>query len=264
VKIILDGIQNENRANRLALSESEQQRHVVTLRFILALIAFAATGLFLVLYFFYNKRRLKEISLRQEISRDLHDDMNSTLSSIKLYSELSVQEQEKNSSHAIHITHRITTLTADLMSRVSDVIYVLKSEHLEPDMLSKRIKSVVHDLLIAKDIQAIWKLDEGLLRHLHAPLQIKNILLIIKEAVHNVAKYSEAKTCTLKLYQQNQQVYLEIQDDGIGMPEGSKTKGNGLQNMQFRCDQMQAEFSIQSKPNEGTCVRCIFPLSIFR
>lgn len=259
VKIILNGIKNENRANHLALTESEQKRKITSMQFIIALIAFLATGVILVLYMLYSKRRLKEISLRQQISRDLHDDINATLSSIKLYSELSAQEQEKNNPYALTLTQKITSLSADLMSRIGDVIFVLKHNYFTGEKITNRLKTMAHDLLIPKEIIPVLKLEPKALNNLVKPTDVKNILLIIKEALNNVAKYSEANTCTLSIYESQSILYIAITDDGIGLPINYPA-GNGIQNMKFRCEELKGTFKIQSDSGRGTTIQCSFKL----
>jgi signal transduction histidine kinase len=263
IKIIEQGIKNELRANTLSLKKSEQDVRLGNLKFMIALIAFLATGLLLILYFLYNNRRLKEIALRQQISRDLHDDINATLSSIKLFGELSIQEQHKKNAYAISITEKITQLSGDLMDRVSDVIYVLKNDNPSGDRILTRIKSIAHDLLTPKEIKPIIQIEEEVFLKMTNPIFIKNIFLIIKEALHNVAKYSNATQCTIALYSDDKYMILKIQDNGIGYSSTCKP-GNGIENMKFRCNQMQGTFDLIGNPGEGTEVICTFSLSIFR
>lgn len=260
IKIIQNGIRSENRANQLALQESENKRHLITMRLIMVLLAGVALGVIFILYYLYNKKQLKEISLRQEISRDLHDDINATLSSIKLYSELAIQEQQKQSVHAIGITKRITDLSASLMGRVSDVIYLLKQESNTETAFVERIKLVSQEILRSKDIQPIVEIQTNAISKMSNPLLQKNILLILKEALNNTIKYSGASTCTIRIKLEPAVFVLEIEDNGKGMPQVEQ-KGNGLLNMKHRCEQLKGNFSIKHAANSGVIIRCAWPIS---
>lgn len=261
VRIIQSGIKNEQRANRLALRELEQKQNLTSLRFLIAVLAFVVLGIVLLFYSINNKRTLQELKLRQEISRDLHDDINATLSSIKLYSELSVQEQLKQSAKAIPITERIASLSGELMSRVSDVIYLLKMDALTEDAFENRIKSITHDILRARDIQPVYDISAETIRKISSPIERKNVLLILKEALNNVVKYSGATKCQIRFYQQADSCCLEIEDDGAGMPANQQATGNGLQNMRFRTEQMRGQCVIRAGKQGGVLVSCRWPLS---
>lgn len=262
-RIIHNAVNNETRANKLSLLESEQKRKITSLGFLLVLIAFIATVIFGVMHFNNNKKRIKEISIRQSISRDLHDDIGSTLSSIKLYSELSLQEQLKNSTKSIAITNKITSICSELMSRVSDTIFVLKHESINYEKLEEKIKSTILDTLKAKEIQSKILLEPSALKRITMPYTIKNILLIIKEATNNIAKYSRAESCILKLEIKNGKLLLIISDNGDGISKNVKY-GNGIANMKYRCEQMNGIFEIKSSYLNGCNIKCTFDLSIFR
>lgn len=256
VKIIQNRIKSEQRANQSALRELEQARRLASLRFLLAILVLSALGLVVFIYFVNNKRTLRELKLRQEMSRDLHDDINATLSSIKLYSELSIQEQQKQNPLALSITKRISELSGELMGRVSDVIYLLKSEAYTGEAFNQRMKVVAHDILKARDIQAIFRFQSEALRHIVSPLERKNALLILKEALNNVVKYSEASQCHIRLYEQQEFCVLEIEDNGIGFPNEKSGDGNGLQNMRFRTEQMRGQCQIKTGSLGGVLIQC--------
>lgn len=258
VQMIHNGIQQETRANKLALEQAEQTGRLSNLRFLLALLAFVATGLILLFYYWYNTRRLKEIGLRQAVSRDLHDDINATLSSIKLFSELSIQEQKKQSDRAIGLTEKIHALSSDLMNRVGDVIYLLKQETTDSHALSERLFRMAQDILQSREIVVHSEIHPEAVRMLSQPMQVKNVLLIFKEALNNAAKYSGAKNCTIRFYLDKRAVVLEVEDDGVGIEAGSIHTGNGLQNIRARCEQMHGQFTILPGKPKGSCLRCRF------
>jgi signal transduction histidine kinase len=90
----------------------------------------------------------------------------------------------------------------------------------------------------------------------------KNIILIIKEALNNVAKYSDASKVGILLTNIGDNVLLEMKDDGKGFDKETALKGNGLENMAARCSQMGGTFDIKSKPGEGTTLTCMVPIAI--
>ena len=87
----------------------------------------------------------------------------------------------------------------------------------------------------------------------------KNFYLIFKEAVNNVAKYSESKNCTIRLWQEGKMLNMEIADDGQGFDMNNYSAGNGLLNMKKRGEEMNGQFRIQSANGKGTTIHLSFP-----
>jgi signal transduction histidine kinase len=90
----------------------------------------------------------------------------------------------------------------------------------------------------------------------------KNIILIIKEALNNVAKYSGATQADISLRKHENHLILEIRDNGKGFDRHEVAKGNGLENMAARCRQMGGKFDLSTGAGEGTCVNCSVPITI--
>ena len=89
----------------------------------------------------------------------------------------------------------------------------------------------------------------------------KNIFLIAKEALNNIAKYSRAKNVKLTLQTFQKNMELIIEDDGIGFIQKKINRGNGLENMEQRAKELNGKFSIQSAVGFGTIIKAKFPLS---
>jgi two-component system CheB/CheR fusion protein len=83
---------------------------------------------------------------------------------------------------------------------------------------------------------------------------------IAQEAINNAIKHSKASEITLKLKTHLKQMMLVIYDNGIGIDlDGNKTDlGIGLNIMQYRASSINASLFIESSPNKGTTIRCIF------
>lgn len=88
------------------------------------------------------------------------------------------------------------------------------------------------------------------------PAQESVAALIMREAVTNVVKHSQARTCRLLLARNNGNCLLEIQDDGHG---GEYVEGNGLRGMRERVEALGGTFTIKS--SAGTRIKFEFPLT---
>jgi two-component system CheB/CheR fusion protein len=83
---------------------------------------------------------------------------------------------------------------------------------------------------------------------------------IAQEAINNAIKYSKASKITLQLKSHKDKMMLLIQDDGIGivLKDNKQNLGLGLKIMEYRASSINAHLSIESSPNNGTIVRCLF------
>jgi two-component system NarL family sensor kinase len=99
------------------------------------------------------------------------------------------------------------------------------------------------------------------LRRYHQSFEIK-IYNIIQEFINNILKHSKAKNVFIKLYEQNNRIYFQIFDDGIGFDKKniSDKDGFGINQIDARIQMMNGEFLIESTVGEGTTISVELPL----
>ncbi|MCW3091469.1 MAG: signal transduction histidine kinase [Ferruginibacter sp.] len=205
---------------------------------------------------------------RLRISRELHDDIGSTLGSISIYSEVARKRTEKN-ENADEVLFKIGLVSRELIDKMSDIVWSLNPDNESFEQLQDRIITFATMMLTPHNIKYDFDADERL-KELHfTGEQRKNIFLIFKEALHNVVKYAGCKTVNISLCVKNNHLTMSIKDDGKGFdavktivnngpsnasPLGS-IGGAGIKNMHARANAMDAKLSINSKINEGTSVQ---------
>jgi signal transduction histidine kinase len=86
----------------------------------------------------------------------------------------------------------------------------------------------------------------------------RNFYLIFKEAVNNVAKYSDAANAFIMIWNRENNLKMTIRDDGNGFEMDTVKAGNGLVTMQQRADGMKARFKLESIPGKGTTIELEF------
>ncbi len=262
--LVQGSVANEMRAANLEVTEARNKQSLTNTRLILALVALGSMIVVFILYRRYQQKQLREMEIRNRISRDLHDDIGATLSSIQVYGELAGSALEKDASQSKKMIGEITGQARELMSRMGDVIWSMKPVDEEKNNFSNRLKNFSNELLTPKGIQCEFDIDEQLSQQVTDPVARKNILLIIKEAMNNIAKYSGADSCRISLEQnEGSGVLMSITDNGKGMDMKNLTKGNGLDNMKKRAEDLGGTFTVQSSPGAGVMIQCIFPIAIF-
>ncbi len=97
------------------------------------------------------------------------------------------------------------------------------------------------------------------------PLQESQIFHIVKEALSNIGKHSNARNARILLHGEDKGVYsLLIEDDGEGMsPVSAARPGEhiGLSVMRERAERLPGELTIESEPGEGTRIVLTFPVT---
>ncbi len=87
----------------------------------------------------------------------------------------------------------------------------------------------------------------------------RNMLLVTKEALHNIVKHAHATSVGLRLRWSNG-LHVELSDNGVGLPKGTEDAvGNGLRNMRKRITSLDGTISMIGE--NGTCLRFQVPVA---
>ena len=226
--------------------------------------------LLLGVLFFKRMRLQKKLDRQQAISiereriiSDLHDDVGATLSSIHIYGDLAENVWHSKPEASKEMVGQITQQAKDLMAKMGDIIWSMKPVTDEKSSFTAKLKNFSSELLSPKKINCHFDIDESVCEKIINPLARKNILLIIKEAMNNIAKYSEADRAAIAIRQMSDRVLLTITDNGNGFDTHTAQNGNGLGNMKQRCEQLQGIFTLEPGAEKGVVISCNFPMTIF-
>jgi len=85
---------------------------------------------------------------------------------------------------------------------------------------------------------------------------------IAQEALQNVKKHSHADSAEIRVEVQEQKVHLSISDHGTGFDPGtvSKHMGIGIRSIEERVRLIGGQFTLHSKPMEGTKIDVWAPI----
>ncbi|UFH57186.1 two-component regulator propeller domain-containing protein [Spirosoma sp. KNUC1025] len=219
------------------------------------LVGLAFAGVLYAAYRYRINQIRREQAIRDQISRDLHDDVGGILSGISFYSEAARQmHQQERYQDSYQMLIKIADNARQTISQMSDVVWSMRSDTNNAGQLAQRLESVGRELLTARGIQLNVTADAELERLSLRPDVVRNLYLIGKEALHNVAKHSGATQAQLTIRQTGGKVYLRIEDNGKGVGDNAIGQGNGLDSMKKRAEAIGASYSLNSQPNNGTTV----------
>ncbi|TAD82340.1 MAG: hypothetical protein EAY75_16585 [Bacteroidetes bacterium] len=204
-----------------------------------------------VLYAFYRYRlyQLKaEERLRTKIAADLHDDIGSTLTSVKLFTELGISTN--STAQLPQIKQGIQEASVGLR----DIIWVMDSRNNNAAQLINRLQKFAAPLCQAAGIALQWQVEAPALEKLELPLALRrDLYLILKEFINNSIKYANATAITLVAHQQRQRLFVSIADNGQGFDyAAAKTMGNGINNMLMRAKNSGYKAQFSTAPGQGT------------
>ncbi len=261
--ILNAGLQNETRLLHLEVEQVKDQNEISNTRVYLLIACLIAGIVAFFLYRYKANQKLQIAQLQNKISQDLHDDVGSSLSSLQVYSTVAQQVMETEPAKAKEMLRKIAVQSGLLMENIGDIVWAMKPEKEQLIQLNTKIKNFVSDVLSAANINYIINIEEiaeALIKNITAK---RNILLIIKEAVNNVVKYSGATNVLVTIKKIDEHICVQVADNGKGFDAAiAKTKGDGLANMQKRAAELKGIFEISSNLGKGTTVSALLPIPI--
>ena len=214
-----------------------------------------------IIYWIYKlrlERALAVEKMRTKISRDLHDDLGSTLSSISILSGQVKSRLIKQPETVEPILDKINESAIKMNDSLQDLVWAVKPENDTLQELLVRMEQFASGILESKNINYTFTGPTTVSDIKLNPELIRNIYLIFKEAVNNAAKYSNCANVTITIKEKGKQLSLSVIDDGIGFNPETVKRGNGLNNMTKRAAQIGGSLNIISEPNKqsGIVLEC--------
>ena len=190
---------------------------------------------------------------RQRFSTDLHDDICQRLAGISmLCRSYSNQSQPVEKAQMVELAQLIGE-TLQTTRQYAHNSYPVELESLG---MNHSISNLCDSFASQSGINCKyeWAVREGI--HFDKTQKL-NIFRIIQEALHNVMKHSRAQNVEVSVKTEAKKTLVRILDDGIGFVNNSedKSKGLGLNSMQYRANQIGAGFIIKQNKPKGTCVQ---------
>jgi two-component system sensor histidine kinase DesK len=189
---------------------------------------------------------LAKVAERERIARDLHDVLGHTLSVITLKSELAGKLIDRDPQRAAKEIGEVEQISRQALSEVRDAIRGYRSQGLAAELALAKTTLETAGLTVQCDAATTMKIPA---------VQESVLSLAVREAVTNVMRHAQARSCRLRLDQRNGSCCLEIQDDGLGSSNG---EGNGLRGMRERVEMLGG--TLNRSTEAGTTLTITLPL----
>ncbi len=230
-----------------------------TIWFKLLIVAFAAL-IFGGVYLYRMQQRKRLEKIRNRIATDLHDDMGSTLSSIRIFSDVAKKQIEEVKPETVQLLDRISNNATSLSENMQDIIWTIRSDNDTLEDLVSRMREFGLRVCDAKHIQFNTIVSQSFRASKLTLEQRRNLYLIFREALNNAVKYAESTRIDLRLNLKGRFLKMELNDNGKGFNIDLIKRGNGLNNLEKRAKEIGGQIEIKSAPGKGTSINLMVVL----
>jgi two-component system, NarL family, sensor histidine kinase UhpB len=207
-----------------------------------------------------HQKELTEASIlgqekeREQIGKELHDNINQILASVKLFLDTAMSNEsmrmdliEKSKENILYAIEEIRKLSHSLVpASVGEQGLLFAVQELVDEI---NLVGLFRLHLITDDFEEVFLNKD-----------IKLVLYrIIQEQLNNIVKYAKARNATLFFCMKGNEITLKISDDGVGFDTTKKAKGIGLKNIESRVSYYSGSVNIESSPGSGTSLQIQMP-----
>jgi signal transduction histidine kinase len=191
---------------------------------------------------------------RNRIAREIHDSLGHSLTALNLQLETALKLSQSNPVKAQDFLARAKELGSKALQDVRQSVSALRLHPWQGESLEHAI------IVLLEDVERATNVKPEHIINFTTPLSSESsiaVYRIIQESLTNICKYANATKINLELLYSNSEIYLKIQDDGVGFDLNEATKGFGLHSMRQRTEALGGNFSIETSPNQGCKIQVV-------
>jgi len=206
------------------------------------------------------EKQMAMMAVRQEerdrISADMHDDLGSGVTAIRLMSEIVKSKMKPGQYPEVD---KISQSANELLGKMNTIIWAMKSSNDTVESLVAYLRAYATEFFDSTPVACAIQVQD-ITDHEISGEKRRNIFLCFKETLNNVLKHAKADRVDITISTEYDRLCIGIQDNGIGINlKNTRRFGNGLNNIKKRVQNNQGELEIRS--NEGTLVRFAFRIA---
>jgi signal transduction histidine kinase len=181
---------------------------------------------------------------RNRISADMHDELGSGVTAIRLMSEIVKSKMKEATLPEIE---KISNSANDLITKMNTIIWTMASSNDTVESLVTYMRTYAFEFFENTNIECKFNMPESLPKIELSGERRRNIFLAVKEAMNNVLKHSKASLVQIDIEVTNK-LRITIMDNGLGIDfDKIRRFGNGLRNMQNRLENINGQFTIKNQ-----------------
>ncbi len=182
---------------------------------------------------------------RDRISADMHDELGSGVTAIRLMSEILKSKVKDRSFPELE---KISNSANDLLGKMNTIIWTMKSSNDTLESLVAYIRAHAIEYFDSTPIECSVRVPAVIPQVDISGEKRRNIFLSVKESLNNVMKHSHARHVSINITSMDSCLLIVVADDGIGIDtENLRRFGNGLNNMRRRMETIGGSFKAETK-----------------
>lgn len=205
-----------------------------------------------------QEARVATLEERNRIRMDLHDGVMQQLYGVGLLledvAERLDEEPERSKNQIWRSIDRLNAAIADLRGYVIGLKPLEAANQPLEESLTLLAEQARSNALLEVDVD----IRSGAAQRLDRP-RAEAIYYIAADALGNIARHARARRASLRFFDENGVVVLEIGDDGVGFDYEAAVSGHGLGNMRERAFAVGGTLRVESRPGHGARVRLELP-----
>lgn len=204
---------------------------------------------------------------RERMAREIHDTLAQGLAGILAQLQAAEQTLPQESTERRQVSAAIA-LAREGLSEARRTVHAVEPQVLAEARLPEAIQEAVARWSDEHGVAAVLT-TTGYARPLHTEIEV-TLLRAAQEALVNVAKHARAQRVVLTLTYMEDEVTLDVLDDGVGFelvavrPSGATNGsapggGFGLAAMRQRVQRLGGRLAVESEPGGGTAISATVP-----
>ncbi len=194
---------------------------------------------------------------RQRMAREIHDTLAQGLTGIITQLQAAEQASEDPAGWRRHF-EAATKLARESLSEARRSVDALRPEPLETGRLPAALADVAGRWSALHGI-TVQVTTTGTARPMPAETELA-LLRTAQEGLANVARHAQATSAWVTLSYMEQEVALDVRDDGRGF-EPEQADGFGLVAMRQRVEGLSGTLQVESEPGAGTAISACVPVA---
>ncbi len=199
------------------------------------------------------EKQMAVMAVRQEerdrISADMHDDLGSGVTAIRLMSEI---VKSKMGMEQFPEIDKISNSANELLGKMNSIIWTMKSSNDSVESLVAYLRAYATEYFDNTPVRCTVEIKNITDMEMSGEKR-RNIFLSFKETLNNILKHANATKVYIHMEGKGERLKITIQDNGVGIDlKNLRRFGNGLNNMKKRIQSIPGEFIIGN--NNGTLV----------
>jgi PAS domain S-box-containing protein len=196
------------------------------------------------------------IEERQRLARELHDAVTQALYSSTMIAQAALRLLERDPERARQQFEQVMALNQAATADMRTLLLELRPEAIVRTALPELLNQLVQAVGGRRNMKGTFT-PEGELAELTEDVHL-TLYRIAQESLNNVVKHSQATSFDVALTRRDNQLILEVKDNGQGFDLGRISGGLGLGSMRERAEAIGASLEMASAPGQGTTMRVLW------